>query len=116
MEAQFRTRSGALFIKFEAPNQKALFEELARHQEVFDSDTHCGCCGKPNLRFRVRNVTDKKNPTRKYNYYELACLDCGARLSYGQSNDQVSLFPKRTDENGNWLPNRGWYKYQPENN
>jgi hypothetical protein len=113
LEAQFRTRDGRLFIKFEAANMKDLFEQLAKNQEVFDADTACGCCGKTNLRFRVRNVTDKKNPARKYNYYELTCMDCWARLSFGQSNDTVSLFPKRTDEQGNWLANRGWYKYQP---
>lgn len=114
MEAQFRTRNGSLFIKFEAPNMKDLFEQLARNQEVFDADTACGCCHKTNLRFRVREVTASAKGGKLFKYFELVCLDCHARLQYGQSNDQVSLFPKRRDEEGNYLPNNGWARYTPK--
>ena len=47
-------------------------------------------------------------------YYEMRCLSCGAALSYGQHKKGGTLFPKRKDENGNWLDNGGWQKWQKE--
>lgn len=111
MEIQYRSASGRLFIKVEGANQKEAFRNLASAQEVFDGDDACGCCGNKDVRFRVRTVTKGK---QIFDYYELTCPKCYARLAYGQSQDTVSLFPKRKDENGEWLPNHGWSKYQPK--
>lgn len=90
---------------------KEAFKRLASAQEVFDGDDTCGMCNSADVRFRVREVT-KANKT--FDYYELVCGKCFARLSFGQSQDTVSLFPKRKDGDGNWLPNRGWSKYVPK--
>jgi hypothetical protein len=111
MEAQFKTRDGRLVVKFEATNQKELFELLAKNEEVFDSDVTCGCCHKANLRYRVREVAKDK---KTFKYYERTCTECGARLQFGQSNDTVSLFPKRKDGDGNWMPDHGWAKWVPK--
>ena len=111
MEIQYRSKSGRLYIKVEGANQKEVFKKLASAQEVFEADDLCGVCGSGDIRFRVREVT-KGNKT--FDYFELACGKCFARLAFGQSNDTISLFPKRKDENNNYLPNRGWYKYQPK--
>lgn len=112
MEIQYRSMSGRLFIKVEGANQKEVFEKLASAQEVFEADDKCGCCGKPNIRFRVRHVA-KGN--KNFDYFEMSCMDCYARLAFGQSTDTISLFPKRKDESGGYLPNHGWAKYQPKN-
>ena len=40
-------------------------------------------------------------------------MDCGAVLGFGQHKKGGTLFPKRKDADGNWLENRGWYKYKP---
>jgi hypothetical protein len=111
MDIQYRSASGRIFIKVDGQTPKEVFERLAVAQEIFDGDDKCGCCGKTNIRFRVRHVS---KGSKTFDYFEIACQDCYARLQFGQSTDTVSLFPKRKDEAGNWLPNHGWSKYQPK--
>ncbi len=101
MKAQYKTRNGRLTLEIEGDSEKALFKGVAKLQEIFDSDQRCGCCRKSNLHFRVRTVED-------HDFFEVACGDCGARLSFGQHKDGKGLFPKRKDEDGKPLPNRGW--------
>jgi hypothetical protein len=48
-------------------------------------------------------------------YFEIRCADCGAILAFGQHKKGVTLFPKRKDDDGNYLPNRGWHKWTKEN-
>ena len=105
MEAQYKTRDGRLLIKVEAEHQKGLFKELAATQEVFESESECGCCHSQELRFRVRVVDENE-------FYELAC-NCGARFEFGQHKKGGSLFPKRRGDDGAALPNRGWAKWEP---
>ena len=62
---------------------------------------------KTNFRFVVRNVDGN-------DYYELRCNDCGAVLAFGQHKKGGTLFPKRKDDEGNYLPNKGWHKWSPE--
>jgi hypothetical protein len=49
-----------------------------------------------------------------WTYYELRCADCGARLSFGSMKKGGGLFPRRKDSEGNWLPDRGWVKWNPK--
>jgi hypothetical protein len=93
-----------LEFELEGSGQKEIFKELALIQEIF-SETKCGLCGSTNIRFIVRNVDGN-------DYYELKCNDCGAVLAFGQHKKGGTLFPKRKDDDGNYLPNKGWYKYQ----
>ena len=111
MDIQYKSRSGRLLIKVDGANQKEAFQHLASAQEVFDGDDKCGACGSDDIAFRVREVT---KGTKTFSYYEIACRKCFARLAFGQSQDTVSLFPKRKDENGEWLKDRGWARYQPK--
>lgn len=92
-----------LEFELEAEGQKQVFKELATIQEIF-GESQCGCCKSGDVKFVVRNVDDN-------DYYELRCTKCGAVLSYGQHKKGGTLFPKRKDENGNYLDNNGWYKY-----
>ena len=104
MKATFR--SGTLSIEVEGQSQKELFNELAKAQEVF-SYAACGKCGGEELRFVVRNVDNN-------DFYELHCLtsQCRARFTFGQHKSQDdTLFPRRKNKQGDWLPNKGWMKF-----
>lgn len=92
-----------LQFEVEGKGQKDLFKELATIQEIFGEE-NCGACKKSNIKFVVRNVEDN-------DYYELRCNECGASLSFGQHKKGGTLFPKRKDDQNNYMPNRGWYKW-----
>lgn len=92
-----------LAFELEGSGQKEIFKELALIQEIFGEE-RCGLCNKDNLRFIVRNVDGN-------DYYELRCGDCGAILAFGQHKKGGTLFPKRKDDEGNYLPNKGWHKW-----
>lgn len=98
--------SDKLEFELEGSGQKEVFKELALIQEIFGEEK-CGLCGSSNIRFIVRTVEGN-------DYYELRCADCGALLAFGQHKKGGTLFPKRKDDDGNYLPNRGWHKYQKE--
>jgi hypothetical protein len=95
-----------LQFEIEAEGQKEVFKELAIIQEIFSEDK-CGLCNKDNIKFVVRNVDGN-------DYYELRCQDCGAILSFGQHKKGGTLFPKRKDDNNEYLPNKGWHKWSKE--
>jgi hypothetical protein len=101
MEASYQTRSGRITLRVEAESPKQLFRSIAELQNIFEADTKCGCCESVNLRLSVRTVQDNE-------YFELACEDCSASLSLGQTRIGNTLFPKRKDADGTLLPNRGW--------
>jgi|TARA_R100001163_G_C5066306_1_gene204690 DNA-directed RNA polymerase subunit RPC12/RpoP len=104
MKAKYKV-GDKLEFELDGAGQKELFKEIANIQEIF-GEAKCGVCGSENIRFVVRVVDDNE-------YYELRCMDCGAVLGFGQHKKGGTLFPKRKDADGNWLENRGWYKYKP---
>ena len=106
MKVTYKTRNGKLSVELEGDSQRDIFGEISKFQEVFEEDT-CGKCGSDNIRFVVRNVDDNL-------YHELRCADCGARLAFGSMKKGGGLFPKRKDAEGNWLPDRGWVKWNPK--
>ena len=93
-----------LEFELEGEGQKEIFKELASVQEIFGEEK-CGICGSQNLKFVVRNVDGN-------DYFELRCMDCGAILSFGQHKKGGTLFPRRKDDQNNWLQNKGWHKWQ----
>ena len=99
-------QEGKLSVQLECDSQKELFTQLAQFQEVF-SENKCGKCGSEKLRFVVRENDGNE-------YYELRCLDCGAKLAFGVMKKGGGLFPRRKDSEGNWLPDRGWTKWNPK--
>lgn len=107
MKVHYRSKTGRLVFEIEGGTQKEVFEGIADIQEVFEADDTCGLCKSPDIGFRVRDVQGNK-------YFELRCHHCYAQFNFGQSKDMKNLFPKRQDKEGNWLPNRGWFKYRKE--
>ena len=106
MKLTYTTANGRIKAELEADTHRELFAQIAKFQEVFE-ESKCGKCGSENLRFVVRNVDDNE-------YFELRCMDCGAKLAFGSMKKGGGLFPKRKDAEGNWLPDRGWVKWNPK--
>ena len=105
MKVKYQTKNGRISVELEGDSQREIFSQIAKFQEVFE-ETMCGKCGSENLRFVVRNVDDNL-------YYELRCMDCQAKLAVGSHKKGGGLFPKRKDGD-DWLPNRGWVKWNPK--
>ncbi len=105
MKVTYKTVDSRISVEVEGKDNKDIFKQLSLFQELFDNGK-CGACDSERIRFVVREVQGNT-------YYELRCLDCGATLAFGQKKADGSLFPKRKDKEGNWLPNGGWVKWQP---
>ena len=93
-------------VEFEGDTVRDVWKQLAFFQEVF-GESACGKCGSENLRFVVRENEGNE-------YYELRCIDCGARLAFGANKQGGGLFPRRKDADGNWLDDKGWQKWNPK--
>ena len=78
MKANFKVNK--LSVEFEADSVREIWKQLATFQEVF-GETSCGKCGSENLRFVVRENDGNE-------YYELRCMDCGAKLAFGARRDR----------------------------
>ena len=94
---------GSLTITFEGETQKDIVKQLSSLEEVF-GESACGKCGSEKLKWVCRENDGNE-------YYELRCLDCGAKLAFGVNKKGGGLFPKRKDGEGNWLPDKGWVKW-----
>ena len=97
--------SDLLTFEIESENQKELFKELSTVGEVF-GEHECGKCHSKNIRFQVRNVESN-------DFYEYKCNACGATLAFGCHKKGGTLFPKRKDDTGKYLDNKGWSKWVP---
>ncbi len=122
MEANYKAFGGRLLVKFDCTTVKELFEQLGDIAEVLDADHACGKCMSPHIFPRVRETsgTDTNGKPGLFDYYELVCGECEARLSFGQNKDQKGLFPKRFNKDGSPMDHRGWHIYKalaaPEEN
>jgi hypothetical protein len=108
MKLTYRSADGRITGELESKDQKGLFQELARFQEVFEDSTKCGVCGCGHVKYVVRTVDGN-------DHFELHCRNpkCRARRSFGVNRVGGSLFPHRKDKEGNYLPNNGWAKWEP---
>jgi hypothetical protein len=106
MKAHYKAFGGRLLVEVEGTTIKDLIKEIGPIAEILDADHACGKCLSTNIYPRCRTAQDK------YDYYELVCSDCNARLSFGQHMDGGTLWAKRADKNGALLDYRGWTIYQ----
>lgn len=95
-------------VTLDGDSQRDLFEELSGVQEVFGHN-ECGKCKKTELRYQVRENEGNK-------FYELVCKSCGAKLGFGCNKKGGGLFPHRKDQEGKYLNNGGWLKWNKEKN
>ena len=116
MRVEYKVNDKFTVRTTECDNTKSIFKELALLQKTFDEEC-CGKCKGTHLTFIHRTSGD-------YEFYELKCEDCYAKLEFGQAKDGASsLYPKRMvvddkgkavkdDEGkGSYLPDDGWLKY-----
>lgn len=109
MKATYRSLNGRITFEVEGATMQATIAELATAQEIVECANKCGLCNSPRVRFRVRD-----NNKGGYEFYEVVCDACSARLNIGKNAEGGGLFPKRTaDDTHEFLPNFGWYKYVP---
>lgn len=108
MKAHYKTHDSRIVVEVTGEAAKDLFKGIAQVQEIFDAASACGVCNCEDLKFQYRLVDD-------FEFYELACknVECRARLQFGQHKKGGTLFPKRQDDDGKWLPHAGWSRYVP---
>jgi|TARA_Y100001963_G_scaffold160186_2_gene268757 hypothetical protein len=97
---------GEVTVEFEAETVADAVKHISALEDVFGED-NCGHCQGANLRLMARE-------SGGYQYYEVACKDCYHTLSFGIHQTGGTLFPKRRDQDGQALPNRGWQKWNPQ--
>ncbi len=114
LKANFKVRPELVF-EIEAKEQKDVFRNIASIQEVF-SEKVCGLCGKPDIKFVVREIEDNE-------FYEMQCTNAGCygKLAFGQNKKGGTIYPIRKLKDG--LPAKsedqppfdfktsGWHKY-----
>lgn len=95
---------GKLKLTLDGKDDKELFERLSEVQEVFGQGK-CGACQSEDVKFVVREVDGNK-------FYEVVCNACRAKLGFGQHKKGNTMFPRRKDGDGNYIPNKGWEKWE----
>jgi cbb3-type cytochrome oxidase cytochrome c subunit len=105
MKAHYRTSNGRITVEVDGENIKDVFRKIAAAQEVFEAEKCCGLCKSQEIRFQHRKV-------EKFDYYELICRSCFACFRFGQRQEGGDLFPKRKGDDGAWLPDGGWARWE----
>lgn len=111
-------KAGNNIIQIEGETQIDVFKQAASVQETF-GESCCGKCQSTNLQYVVR-ISEADG--EEYEYPELHCKNCNAKLTFGQEKKNGGLWPIRfqrdgkkykVDENGKKVPKgtNGWVKY-----
>lgn len=95
--------SPKIIVEIEEKSQKEAFEALASACEVFGEQT-CGKCGSDDIRPSIREVDGNK-------FYEMRCKSCFSVLQYGAHKNNITLFPKRKNDDETYNQCRGWKKW-----
>lgn len=102
--AKVRVQVGRTWIEVDSASVKDAIKGIAEYAEFF-CETECKLCKSP-------SVTPSHRLAKGYDFYEMVCLSCGAKLSFGQAKEGGRLFPKRKDQDGNEIGTQGWHRYQ----
>ena len=102
-------------VKYWSPNKrlcleaegdvKEIFKQLALFEEVFCRSTNHKNEKSDELSFSVREHDGN-------DFFEIKDED-GWAFGFGQTKVGQKLFPRKKDANGEWLPDNGWSKYDP---
>lgn len=112
-------------IVVEGETQKDLYREVCRAHEVF-GERRCGVCASEDI-YPFWRVSSKQvgRKTEEYDYPEMRCRKCGARLTYSFNLEGGTMFPNRrllpdgqpatgeSRERGTHGPHNGWTKWWP---
>lgn len=101
--------SSDVTVEAQADTLAELHEQIAKLTEIF-GQSWCQVCNGRLLRHVCREVDGNK-------FHELHCCrpGCGARLAFGQHKvPKGSLFPRRRNDQGQEIGQRGWAKYVPQ--
>ena len=115
MQVNYTTANGRLSVQLEASGHTDLWQKLSSFQEIFE-ESKCRKCDNEDLKFVIRKAASKDGK-KEYTYHELHCRNpkCRAKMHFGVINDDSgNMFPKRKDDDGEWLPDGGWVKYNRE--
>tara|TARA_R100000808_G_scaffold5051_8_gene15657 strand:+ start:5477 stop:5848 length:372 start_codon:yes stop_codon:yes gene_type:complete len=97
-------KTGKFTVEAEG-NTTEIFKQLASFDSVFGN-----CKNKANdsenIGFRHRVVDEN-------DYFEMYDKDTFHTLKFGKTKKDGSLFPRRKDADGNYFPDGGWVKYDP---
>lgn len=104
MSVRIRYPVGRCWLDVEAVSVKEAIKELSEFLDVL-GESQCGLCGSEHVQPRHRLA-------KGYDFFEMFCLACGARLDFGQTREGDHLFPKRKDQDGNWIGKNGWYQWE----
>ena len=104
MDAQFKALGGDLAIKIEAGDMQGLIQQLSELLDFF-GETQCQACESKNVRPQYRSA-------KGFDFYSVRCIDCGASLNFGQTKEGHKLFAKRKDDQGEYIGQFGWEKYE----
>ena len=105
-KATIRYNTGTGYqIEVAADDVRSAVKSMAELQEFF-GQTECGKCHAKQLLAFHRQDKDGND------YYSLSCAACGAKLDFGQHRTGGTLFVRRKDREGNWLPDNGWLVWQ----
>ncbi len=104
MKLTFTSPDGSLRVEAEPKTIKDSFEAIGQITEFLIAEP-CACC-------KSKATAPRAKHTKEYVFYEWACRDCGATISFGQAKEGGRLFLKRNDKDGKPLMNRGWSVYQ----
>ncbi len=100
----YKSSDNRYTVQYQVENDKQLFEETAKFEEIFGNNLACGHCQSKNVRNSVRVVvpSEGKMKGKSCTYYERICNECDYKFAFGQRVDDGSLFPKH---------DQGWTKY-----
>lgn len=125
MKLVYTTKDGRLSVELDATNQKDLFRQLSRFQEVFEETASASIDGKKvqsdDIRYKVRNVayTDDSGKAKSAEYFEKIVASgplTGWKKAYGVLDDGTEgLFPKwKVDDPNSEVGDNGWHKYNKQ--
>ena len=89
-----RMKIGSMTLEMEASDMKDVF----KWSGVFGNlPKLCDACGQPNLYLSHRSP-------QNFDYYSLACSDCGAEATFGQNKEGGGLFWKWDNKMEKYVP------------
>ncbi len=94
MKVQKKINS-TISVVAEADEFTELFRQLAALEETFGEEK-CAKCQSDNLRYVRRETKDGDDV---YEYFELRCNKCKAKLTYGVNKKEGTIYPKRYETN-----------------